>query len=203
MSFKEAYRRERRRIQRYISYRKGLGFLSDFELPKIPNRITEGSVRRLQKFTPKFLREKETKYVSRETGEITVSDEHYKLTKKYKSDVKKREKKKSDKTLKKNSPSRADIIIANFMSDVSEFPNSAYPIINKFMDELKKEYSNDEIAEMLEQQAINGKRLTWDIAYNAESLINWLDESFPGNRMLMDEMEDFVFENSFYEYEYG
>lgn len=202
MSFKEAYRRERRRIQRYISYRKGLGFLSDFELPKIPKRITEGSVRRLQKLTPKVLREKETKYVSRETGEITQSAEHYKLTKAYKTDKKKIEERK-EKKLKKNSPSRADIIIANFMADASEFPNSAYPIIKKFMDELKKEYSKEEIAEMLEEQARNGKRLTWEIAYKAEELLNWLDESFPRNRFLMDEMEDFVFENSFYEYEYG
>ncbi len=65
----KAYMRERRRIQSYLRRYKKLGVEFDYELPNIPKKITEGSIRRLKKTTPKELQRKA--YIATpETGEV-------------------------------------------------------------------------------------------------------------------------------------
>ena len=69
------YQRERRRILRRIADYKRQGLIVDLDVPDIPKRITQGSVRRLQKITLKKIRSK-TKAPDLETGEV-VSYEEY------------------------------------------------------------------------------------------------------------------------------
>lgn len=65
----KAYMRERKRIQSYIRRYKKIDIQFDYELPKIPKKITEGSVRRLKKTTAKELQRKA--YITTpETGEV-------------------------------------------------------------------------------------------------------------------------------------
>ena len=69
--YEQAYKKERRRIQSFLrsAIKRGYLFKEDV-LPKIPKTITEASVRRLKKLTPKELYKK-AEYVSEETyGEI-------------------------------------------------------------------------------------------------------------------------------------
>lgn len=196
------YRRERKRIQSYLRYRRKAGFISSFEISKIPKRITPGSIRRLQKITPSVLKEYEYMFVSPETGEV-IEGEHWKLTKAYRTELKERRKIKLAAKISSQpaTKERSRVIISNFFSDASHFPNSAYPVITEFLRRLREDYTDDEIAEMLEESAQQGERLTYEIAYKSEALLSWLSDRFPGNTRLMDDMEDFVFENDYYDYE--
>ena len=69
------YRRERKRIQNFIRRAQNRGYIfgdpktgNMFELPAIPKKITEASVRRLKKLTPDYLYGKSIR-VDFETGE--------------------------------------------------------------------------------------------------------------------------------------
>ena len=56
---KREYKKQRSRIQRFLSSARKRGYLfEDNVLPSIPKKITEGSIRRLKKLTPKTLYEK-------------------------------------------------------------------------------------------------------------------------------------------------
>ena len=67
---KVEYNKERKRIQGTFSRLKKKGFIVDEDiLPKIPKRITKGSVRRLSKISIKEIYKK-SKFVNPETGEI-------------------------------------------------------------------------------------------------------------------------------------
>lgn len=65
-----AYKKHRRRILNQLSKLRKKGFdTSEIKVPKIPKKITEGSVRRLEKMATRGLQEKATK-VDYDTGEI-------------------------------------------------------------------------------------------------------------------------------------
>ncbi len=69
------YQRERRRILRRIADYKRQGLIVDLDVPDVPKRITQGSVRRLQKITLKKIRSK-TKAPDLETGEVIPYEEY-------------------------------------------------------------------------------------------------------------------------------
>lgn len=60
MTIKEQYRKERKRVQRLMNRMTKRGYNIGIEMPKIPKRITRGSIRRLQAITPAKLYEKST-----------------------------------------------------------------------------------------------------------------------------------------------
>ena len=67
---KEAYKRERNRIQRQVNRMKKRGYIFEKNpLPSIPKKITAGSVRRLEQLTTKKLYEKAI-YVDRNYGDV-------------------------------------------------------------------------------------------------------------------------------------
>ena len=69
---KQAYRRERQRIQRQINRMTKRGYDVPELLPKIPKKITEASVRRLKKLTTEKLY-KESRFIDFETGETVFT----------------------------------------------------------------------------------------------------------------------------------
>lgn len=66
------YKRERRRIQTAIRKLKTAGYEVSKKIPKIPKKITEGSIRKLQKITTRSIQELATT-VDLETGEIITA----------------------------------------------------------------------------------------------------------------------------------
>lgn len=73
-TLKQQYMAQRRRIQRFLSSAKKRGYSFDYNLPSIPKKITEGSIRKLKEVTPKKLYEKSTFTGTTATGEqVTVS----------------------------------------------------------------------------------------------------------------------------------
>lgn len=81
MSIKEEYRKQRRRIQSFLrkAEKRGYRFNSGV-LPKIPNRITRASVRRLAKLTPEELYKKAT--ALSESGKVITGTQRRKEEKK-------------------------------------------------------------------------------------------------------------------------
>ena len=73
MSIKSLYRKERNRILSQIRKLKKQGFdTSGVKVPSIPKKVTEGSIRRLEKITTRSIQEKSTR-VDTETGEILTA----------------------------------------------------------------------------------------------------------------------------------
>lgn len=67
----ESYMRERRRVQSFLRRAKKRGYVfGDDVLPDIPKRITEASVRRLQRLTPAALYKKALYVTDATTGEV-------------------------------------------------------------------------------------------------------------------------------------
>lgn len=71
MSLQKDYIRERARVNKYISKLEREGVNVEFEVPKIPKKITPSSVKRLQKITPDKILEKSWA-ISSESGEFTT-----------------------------------------------------------------------------------------------------------------------------------
>jgi len=71
------YRRIRKNLQSWVRAENRRGFIYDTEklIPKIPKKITRGSINRLKKLTPEKRRSYATAYVDFNTGEIFTPKE--------------------------------------------------------------------------------------------------------------------------------
>lgn len=70
------YQKNRKRVQSYIREFRKIGYVFDESiLPDKPKKITQASVRRLQKITKKAFREKLTELIDYESGEILEGKE--------------------------------------------------------------------------------------------------------------------------------
>lgn len=180
MSLKKEYMKERKRIQSYLSKQRKFGLeFSKNILPKIPKRITEGSIRRLQKITPQKIQEQAV-FVDKDTGEVIEG----KIAKKYAKGFNKQH--------QEYYPSETDIVLNNFADNVSHFepmsmysisnfktmvarfPNSAEPIITPWINNLISEYGADNVAQMLQDAMADGLMLTFEIAYDNSLLQNYM-----------------------------
>lgn len=147
------YMKERRRIQSFIYRRKKQGYIiPEGLLPKIPKKITLGSLNRLIKLTSDVLYKK-IEYIDLETGEILAG--------------KKPKQKEQKQKIKKKLPNADDIIINNVLSELRKYvPSSAQ---SRFLNELKKEaiadvenmifgainlYGKNTVARRLEKNAV-------------------------------------------------
>lgn len=131
------YNKQIRRIERRKKEMEQLGYITnDIKIPTKPNKVTEGTIRRLKKITPKFIRE-HSRIVSFETGEFAnpntkaserIAKENAILAsetvtvKKAPSTVKSKS---------KNAPNMDDRIISNFLNLISQLPIPVYDIIKK------------------------------------------------------------------------
>lgn len=179
MSLKKEYMKQRKRIQSYLSRYRKLGLEFDNILPKIPKKITEGSIRRLQKITPQKIQEKAI-FIDTETGEVIEGKGAKKYAKEF------------NKQHQEYYPSETDIVLNNFADNVSHFepmsmysisnfktmvarfPNSAEPIITPWINNLISEYGADNVAQMLQDAMADGLMLTFEIAYDNSLLQNYM-----------------------------
>lgn len=225
------YRRNRKRIQNYIRERYKKGFITEFELPKIPKKITEASVRRLEKFTPKKIREYEKRWFSRETGEIIESENHAELTKAYKAEQaeikynKSEEKRKADafdritaqfekesrkyeklpgeeKTVSISSVDLHRIYQQNFMSMLSELSENLQNQYGKIIEKLREEYSDKEIFDAF-AEANNGEYFLTEDYYTKEQASNFLYEVMDilGYGLSLEEFEETIYMEDYADFE--
>lgn len=203
----QQYRKERRRIQNAMNRLEKQGYvLPEDLLPSIPKKVTQASINRLKKITSESIYKK-SKKLDFETGEITPG-----IVARDKARSQRAKEAARTRSIKKEYteptvyieppayttfPSGADIIINNFRSDViGRFPESAGPILNRWLDGLLSQQDKEDVANMLETAAANGVVIDYKVAYNTEALMgaiadfmDYLDTTSGFKQDLMDALE--------------
>lgn len=203
----QQYRKERRRIQNAMNRLDKQGYvLPEDLLPSIPKKVTQASLNRLKKITSESIYKK-SKKLDFETGEaipgIVARDKA--RSQRAKEAARRRSFKQeyvspqfyTEPPQYTTFPSGADIIISNFRSDViGRFPESAGPILNRWLDGLLAQQDKEDVANMLETAAANGVVIDYKVAYNTEALMgaiadfmDYLDTTSGFKQDLMDTLE--------------
>ena len=203
----QQYRKERRRIQNAMNRLEKQGYvLPEDLLPSIPKKVTQASINRLKKITSESIYKK-SKKLDFETGEITpgIVARDKARSQRAKEAARRRAFKQeyvspqvyTEPPQYTTFPSGADIIINNFRSDViGRFPESAGPILNRWLDGLLAQQDKEDVANMLETAVANGVVIDYKVAYNTEALMgaiadfmDYLDTTSGFKQDLMDTLE--------------
>lgn len=203
----QQYRKERRRIQNAMNRLEKQGYvLPEDLLPSMPKKVTQASINRLKKITSESIYKK-SKKLDFETGEITpgIVARDKARSQRAKEAARRRAFKQeyvspqvyTEPPQYTTFPSGADIIINNFRSDViGRFPESAGPILNRWLDGLLAQQDKEDVANMLETAAANGVIIDYKVAYNTEALMgaiadfmDYLDTTSGFKQDLMDTLE--------------
>lgn len=206
-SVQQQYRKERRRIQNAMNRLDKQGYvLPEDLLPSIPKKVTQASINRLKKITSESIYKK-SKKLDFETGEITpgIVARDKARSQRAKEAARRRAFKQeyvspqvyTEPPQYATFPSGADIIINNFRSDViGRFPESAGPILNRWLDGLLAQQDKEDVANMLETAAANGVVIDYKVAYNTEALMgaiadfmDYLETTSGFKQDLMDTLE--------------
>lgn len=198
--YKKEYMKERRRVQRLVNRYKKIGYEVNIKIPKIPKRITSASIRRLEKITADKV-SRETFLPDPSTGEVTRL---YKLRGKGFS-LRKLEKLTAPgnvvmqpnvsretlienlvntlsdyaATIQTDYPAYSEIVISNFIDEISEFPDVTRDIIMNWFNALRDSTNDDDkIADMLQDAKERGIAPRLKDAYNTDMLLSNLTEMF-------------------------
>lgn len=194
--FYKSYMRERRRVQRLVNKYKKIGVEVNIEIPKIPKRITQGSINRLSKITPQHV-SRET-FIPTDTGELISVYAYQKTHKETLAQIAERVRTKltavstfpllsqltailsNELQRRKDAmPAYDEIIISNFLDDVSKFPDTSRDIIMNWFNTLRESVNDDEkIADMLEDAKAQGIAPTIKESYNPDKILSNLTEMF-------------------------
>lgn len=172
---KQAYRRERQRIQRQINRMTKRGYDVPDLLPKIPKNITQASVRRLKKITTEKLY-KESRFIDFETGEILTSKEGQTLE---------RSRRKKPKHKVQAPPPEPDYVMFDnqiltvFTMEMTEIfgrNEKLFNYITRWYNRALEKYGAEEMAEALEQAKAQGMFPGWEAVSDSEILVGKLEE---------------------------
>jgi hypothetical protein len=201
MTKKEALRieyfRQRKRIQGIKRRYKKQGFEVDFELPKIPKNITQGSINKLEKIKPKQIQEKSI-YVDPLTGEELSYFHGKKVIKERKSEqtqayvktaqyeyetLKARDKLKDEYIQAKKEEylqtfDFSDHVIDAFRNMIALFPKMAEPYLSKWLDTAIEQFRKEVVADGLAKAINDGNMLTRKTAYSETELANYTERLF-------------------------
>ena len=191
------YKKHIRRIKSFIRNATKRGFDIDYEIPRKPKRITEGTIRRLSKITPDYLYKKSS-YASEETfGEIVPGVKGRKIersraAKKAAGTLRKRRQKTQvrksttdtpyiqEQTGKSTSGTEytqdffVDVILSNYRAHIAQFNQKAYLVLSKWLDKLIEDKGKKDVSIMLEEGANNGLIVTYKIVYSKTELSNYI-----------------------------
>ena len=203
----QQYRKERRRIQNAMNRLEKQGYvLPEDLLPSMPKKVTQASINRLKKITTEAIYKKSVR-LDTETGETTpgIVARDKARSQRAKEAARRRSFKQeyvspqfyTEPPQYTTFPSGADIIISNFRSDViGRFPESAGPILNRWLDGLLAQQDKEDVANMLETAAANGVVIDYKVAYNTEALMgaiadfmDYLETTSGFKQDLMDTLE--------------
>lgn len=160
----KAYRKQRSRVLATVRRYEKQGLYVDFVVPNIPKRITQASVRRLAKITPKKIQSKT--YQLNEFGEVEASFYQFKKKQREKTKIKPLD-------LYDEIPQESHMVIANFRGYVNKFNEWARGIINLWLDNLLFKHTEDEVAGMIQKAGEHGELINYKVVYT-EKLFNAL-----------------------------
>lgn len=181
------YKKQVKRLKQAVRRAEKRGYIvPENVIPKQPKRITKKTVERLKKITTKEIYSKSEK-LDFETGELIPGEVARKQERS--ESAKKAAKTRKEKRYNAEKgeseyyepqyetfPSGADIIIGNFKAEMTRFPEVAQPIVNQWLDRLLRDYSKEDVAEMLENAAAQGLGVDYSIAYREDLLLDRLSE---------------------------
>ena len=180
----QEYRKQRKRIQSTISRLRKKGYFPAINiLPDIPKKITKGSVRRLQKIDIEYIYKKSV-FLDVETGELLEGRQpSSKRKSKAKTDQqkgrqpssKRKSKAKTDQQ-KERCADFTDMVIREYIRQISRFPAKIAEIVLGKLDEaIKKngkdavayalQYKNESLSEYLNNVALFGDSIQAILAY--------------------------------------
>ena len=169
----QEYRKQRKRIQSTISRLRKKGYFPAINiLPDIPKKITQGSVRRLQKIDIEYIYKKSV-FLDVETGEL-IEGRKPKRKAKEKNNTKNK-KEKTDQQ-KERYADFTDMVIREYINQISRFPKKVAEIVMRKLDEaIKKsgkdnvayalQYKNENLSEYLNNVALFGDSIQAILAY--------------------------------------
>ena len=217
------YFRQRKRIQVTKRRYKKQGFEVDFELPKIPKNITQGSINKLEKIKPKQIQEKSI-YVDPLTGEELSYFRGKKVIKERKSEQSQAYVKTAQyeyETLKARDNLKDEYISAKkeeylqtfdfnehvidaFRSMIALFPKMAEPYLTKWLDMSIEQFGKEVVADGLAKAINEGNMLTRKTAYSEMELANYTERLFKFFNVENFEREEFetAFEEAKYYIDY-
>lgn len=181
------YKKQVKRLKQAVRRAEKRGYIvPENVIPKQPKRIIKKSVERLKKITTKEIYSKSEK-LDFETGELIPGEVARKQERS--ESAKKAAKTRKEKRYNAEKgeseyyepqyetfPSGADIIIGNFKAEMTRFPEVAQPIVNQWLDRLLRDYSKEDVAEMLENAAAQGLGVDYSISYREDLLLDRLSE---------------------------
>lgn len=177
------YNKEMSRIKRFVKNAEKRGYQFDLSfLPDKPQNIKITSVRKLQKIKPADFYKHGVYGGPESFGEIIPAEEGRKLERKASA-------KKSQQTRKKNRENRnnknqnnntnrdnyshnddffTNVVISNWYGELETFANgSAYNLLRAWMGSMIRENGRENVAQMLQEGAEAGVRLTWETVYKS------------------------------------
>lgn len=183
------YKKQVKRLKQAVKRAEKRGYIvPDNIIPKQPKKITRKSVDRLKKITTSDIYAKSEK-LDLETGELIPGElaRKQERSESAKKAAKTRKEKRYNAELGESEyyepqyetfPSGVDIVISNFRAEVTRFPEVAQPIVNKWLNRLLRDYSKEDVAEMLENAAGQGLGIDYSIAYREDLILDRLSEMF-------------------------
>lgn len=200
------YRRIRKNLQSWVRAENRRGFIYDTEklIPKIPKKITRGSINRLKKLTPEKRRSYATAYVDFNTGEIFTPKEG---RKRYRQD-RKLYQQTGNMDVLASAPYISRIILENFYDLISSYVFGRWDrrvtdrrdMAKSWIDRIVNTYGVDAAAQMLEEGKRKGNWLSAKEAYDVIRLKASLNEMLTYLKVPENEKRSFM-ENEFYDEE--
>lgn len=194
MEIKNEYRRVRRNLLARIKRLEKKGYDVEVKVPKIPKKITEASIRRLNKMDSGWLK-KHSFAPDVETGE--------KINYYQKSYRNKQKKQKPDKK-HKNIPHDYELALDRFYEIIDMYPERSYMFIKARLDSLVAVYGQKVVGLKLKNMIENGDIVTPSEAYNfgvliemSNSLAKLLELTKDEEKELYNDLERFAYIEEF------
>lgn len=186
----KAYNRERRRIQRQITRMSQRGYdVPENILPPRPKRITEASVRRLQKITTPKLYER-SRYIDLETGELLTGTEGRRLERQAtarRAAETRRQRREAVRAPRRETPKPQlpvveyvqfdEQILTVFQMEMTEIygrNEKLFNYISRWFQLARQRYGDEDLADALERSKANGEWPGWEGVSDSEILVGKL-----------------------------
>lgn len=184
----QAYRKERRRIQRQIRRMENRAYYVPSLLPDIPKRITQASVNRLKKISTEYLY-KHSRYIDTDTGEILTGEQGRKQERKeaaQRASATRRERKKEVVTPHSQpitAPAEVDYVdfttqvFTVFQMEMTQIygrNDKLFNYISSWFNKSRARYGDEDFAEALEQSKAEGMWPGWEGVSDTEILVGKL-----------------------------
>lgn len=203
----QQYRKERRRVQQFIRRANKRGYQFTVEIPKIPKRITLGSVRRLQRLTPEYLYKKSLYGGEASFGEVVSGTEGRKLEKKLATERMKTTKRMTKERVNEDKDFFSKVVISNFQAHYSKFNERVSGLLDEWLANIISKYGYHDTAVMLEEGARKGVILTYQVAYEStllhQYMADMLDYLPDSGDFFRDQLQEAMEESEYYQAYWG